>query len=105
MEINGCDEQTAKKELKRINEENSSAVMGNDETFDPSGDEADSEDIVEEAEKEAGKTLNGAQTQSLISVMAQYKAGTLSLGQAVNIVSVSIGISKEEARKIIEGAE
>ncbi|MCM1525413.1 MAG: phage portal protein [Ruminococcus sp.] len=105
MEILKCDEETAKKELARINEENSSAVMGGDETFDPSDDEADSEDIVEEAEKEAGKTLNSAQTQSLISVMAQYKAGTLSLGQAVNIVSVSIGISKEEARKIIEGAE
>ena len=53
----------------------------------------------------AGKTLNGAQTQSLITVMSQYKAGVLSLGQAVNIVSVAIGISKDEAKKIIEGAE
>lgn len=105
MEVNGCDEQTAKKELERINSENNSGVMGNDENFDPAGDEADNDDIVEEAEKEAGKTLNGAQTQSLISVMGQYKAGVLSLGQAVNIVSVSIGISKEEARKIIEGSE
>ena len=37
--------------------------------------------------------------------MSQYKAGVLSLGQAVNIVSVAIGISKDEAKKIIEGAE
>ena len=62
------------------------------------------EEAVDSAEEAAGKTLNGAQTQSLIAVMSQYQAGTLSIGQAVNIISVAIGISKEEARKIIEGA-
>lgn len=47
--------------------------------------------------------MNGAQTQSLIAVIAQYTAGQLTIGQAVNIIATAIGISKEEAQKIIDG--
>ena len=50
------------------------------------------------------KTLNGAQTQSLLSVITQYQAGQLSIGQAVNVLSVAIGVDKAKARAIIEGA-
>lgn len=60
--------------------------------------------IKEAAQKEAGKSLNGAQTQSLLAVMEQYAAGSLTLGQAVNIIATAIGVSKEEAKAIIEGA-
>jgi hypothetical protein len=58
-----------------------------------------------QVEQVAGKQLNGAQTVSLINVISQYTAGALNLGQAVNIVSVSIGVSREEAKRIIEGLE
>ena len=51
------------------------------------------------------KSLNGAQTQSLINIIEQYSQQVISLGQAVNLISVSIGISKEDAKKIIEGTE
>ena len=60
--------------------------------------------VEEAAQKEAGKSLNGAQTQSLLAVMEQYAAGSLTLGQAVNIIATAIGVSKEEAKAIIEGA-
>lgn len=50
------------------------------------------------------KTLNGAQTQSLLSVIAQYQAGQLSIGQAINVLSIAIGVDKAKARSIIEGA-
>ncbi len=108
MEVLKCDEKTAKQELEKIKAENS--VIGAESAFDPSlGEtaeaETDNEGAVEQAEKAAEKTLNGAQTQSLLSVIAQYKQGTLSIGQAVNIISVAIGISKDEAKRIIEGAE
>ncbi len=63
----------------------------------------DANGIVDDAEKVAGKTLNGAQTQSLITVVTQYQAGTLTLGQAINIISVSIGVTKQEAQELIEG--
>jgi hypothetical protein len=47
--------------------------------------------------------LNGAQTTALVTVVGQYAAGTLTLGQAAGIVSKSIGITTEEARALIEG--
>ena len=56
-----------------------------------------------EAERAAGEKLNGAQTQSLITVVSQLAAGVLSEGQAINIISASIGVSKEEAKAIISG--
>ena len=50
-----------------------------------------------------GKALNGAQTQSLIAIMSQFTAGSLTEGQAVNLISTAIGIGKEEARAILNG--
>ena len=52
---------------------------------------------------EEARTLNGAQTQSLLSVIEQYKSGQLSLGQAVNVISLSCGISKDDAEAILKG--
>lgn len=49
------------------------------------------------------KTLNGAQTQSLIAIMSQYTAGELTEGQAVNLISTAIGIEKDEAKRILNG--
>lgn len=69
-------------------------------TFE-SGAEEKAMDLVH---TESGKALNGAQTQALIAVIGQYAAGSISIGQAVNIVATAIGISKDEARQIIEGA-
>lgn len=60
-------------------------------------------ETIEAAEDATGKTLNGAQTQSLINIIAQYQAGTLTEGQAVNMVSVVIGVSKTEAAALIRG--
>ena len=57
------------------------------------------------AEDVAGKSLNGAQTQSLLAVMEQYVDGKLTLGQAVNIIAISIGVTKAQAKEIIEGLE
>ena len=50
-----------------------------------------------------GKQLNGAQTQSLIAIMAQFTAGSLTEGQATNLISTAIGVSKEEAKAILNG--
>lgn len=50
-----------------------------------------------------GKSLNGAQTQSLIAIMSQYTARELTEGQAINLIATAIGIEKEEARKILNG--
>lgn len=65
----------------------------------------DKGEIKSTVDEVAGKSLNGAQTQSLLAVMEQLSNGLLTQGQAINIISVSIGVSKEEARKIVEGLE
>ena len=110
MEVMKCDEEAAKRELEKINAESAVLGVSDGEGFAPLGsdnadDTAGTDDIIDSAEEAAGKTLNGAQTQSLIAVMAQYQSGALSLGQAINVISVAIGVSKEEAKKILEGAE
>lgn len=51
----------------------------------------------------SGKQLNGAQTQSLIAIMAQFSSKEISEGQAVNLIAAAIGISKEDARKLLNG--
>ena len=108
MDVQNCDEEAAQKELDRIAKENQISAdtvdlltIGDSET----APEPTEIEVIESAEDATGKTLNGAQTQSLISVIAQYQSGAISLGQAVNIISVAIGVSKDEAKKIIEGAE
>lgn len=61
------------------------------------------DEAIDTTEKAVGKTLSGAQTQSLIAVMAQYSSDALSEGQAVAIISTAIGVTKDEARAIIRG--
>lgn len=56
---------------------------------------------VASAEESLGKPLNGAQTASLLSIIAQYKAGTLTADEAVSIIAISIGISEQKARKLL----
>lgn len=52
---------------------------------------------------EDARTLNGAQTQSLLSVIEKWKSGELSEDQAVKVISLSCGISEDDARSILRG--
>ncbi len=58
--------------------------------------------IAEPAEIQ-GKALNGAQTQSLIAIMSQYSGGVITEGQAINLIATSIGVSKADARDLLNG--
>lgn len=60
-------------------------------------------DALDSAQDKTGKTLNGAQTSSLINIISQLQAGVLSEGQAVNMISVEIGVTKDEAKELIRG--
>lgn len=80
--------------------------VGNAETTENGAETTetpDDEEVVEQAEDVAGKALNGAQTQSLIMIMDKYSQDGLSKEQAVNMIAVAIGISKDKAREIVEG--
>lgn len=63
------------------------------------GNISDKKDLSQAVEK----GLNGAQTQSLIAIMGQFASGALSEGQAVNLISKSIGTTKADAKAILNG--
>jgi HK97 family phage portal protein len=52
----------------------------------------------------SGKTLNGAQVQSLITVVQSVKTGVLSKNAAIELITSAFGLSKEKAEKILEDA-
>ena len=54
-------------------------------------------------ERDTSSMLNGSQVASLINVMQQFHDGTLTEGQAVNIISTAIAIPKEDARALLKG--
>lgn len=62
-------------------------------------------EAIEAAEEVSGKTLNGSQTSSLITVIKGLKTGDITEGQAVRILTTSIGVTREEALAIIRGEE
>ena len=92
-------------ELKRIEEEQD--VEGYQTDYPTNRtvmeDETEVTDLGGAITEVQGKALNGAQTQSLIAIMSQYSAGSLTEGQAINLISTAIGISKDEARSILNG--
>ena len=65
-------------------------------------EQIDVAEAVEAAEETAKRTLNGAQTQSLIAVIGQFASGSLTENQAANIISTSIGISRDEALDLLK---
>lgn len=101
----GVTEKEALKMMPDTEESIDTGLSVSDPNSGGNTDELKHSDEVEAAEEIAGKTLNGAQTQSLLGIIGQYSKGELTLGQAINLISVAIGISKEEAKKIIEGSE
>ena len=72
-----------------VDEELTTDLTGNDDA------------VKEETEEEIGKPLNGAQTQSLLSIIAQYKQGQLSADEAVSIISLALAISEQKARSLL----
>lgn len=87
----GEDEETAKKNVPQ-----QADVITDGENVITDSDDGTTAEVQ-------GKSLNGAQTQSLIAIMAQLSAHAISEGQAVRLIATAIGISMEEARAIING--
>lgn len=76
----------------------------------PTGEGAESGETVQQtsaefeqaAEESVGKGLNGIQINSLLQILAQVAAGSITRTQATSIISVAVGISKEKAREFVE---
>ena len=79
---------------------------GEDDSDGEDGEEAPTTDeAIDAAEEAVGKTPNGSQTSSLITVIKGLESGDITEGQAVRILTTSIGVTREEALAIIRGEE
>lgn len=103
--LDDMDDDGADEELAKILDDEQAADPLKAPTFGQDGVDKNGADVGDVAKDVIGKSLNGSQTQSLLSVLERYADGSLSIGQAINIVSVSAGVSKEEAKALIEGLE
>lgn len=90
---------------KRKDTESYNRLEDTDPDTDVGGDNgiATTSEAIDTAEETVGKTLNGAQTQSLLAVMDKLSEGSLTEAQAINIISTAIGVTKDEAKAIIRG--
>lgn len=91
------DAQKAIDEIKKT-EPTMSDLMGLGDDTPP---QEPKKEIEAEIDNTITKQLNGAQTQSLINIVMQFRQGVLTEGQAINIISTSIGISKEQATELL----
>ncbi|MEG0493362.1 MAG: phage portal protein, partial [Clostridia bacterium] len=100
MAIEQCEESVAKRKLAAIQAENGlGAELGGE-----MGGEAVPDSLTAQTVKSGiGKTLNGAQTQALVGILTQYTQGQITLGQAIKVISISIGVTEAEAKAILEG--
>lgn len=98
MITRGMDEDTAIADVAKMQSRQMPVDIGEE------GAQVDAGQVVEDASQAVGRQLNGAQTQSLLSVIERFTSGQLSEGQAVNIISASIGVTTTEAQKLLSGA-
>lgn len=91
------DDEWKQEEVARLKAEQGITEM--DEPM--AGDEADiiPEEIPQTAE---GGRLNGAQVGSLMNMIAMVKSGQLTRTEAINIVTATLGVPKEQAETFIE---
>lgn len=78
-----------------------SLLSGENAESGESGQQASAE-FEQAAEESVGKGLNGIQINSLLQILAQVAAGSITKSQATSIISVAVGISKEKAREFVE---
>lgn len=88
-------------EKYNLTEDEAKALLSGEEQLEDNETAPTITDAEVAMEQVAGKSLNGAQTPSLITVITQYKSGKLTLQQAINIISVAVGITREEAQDLI----
>ena len=104
-EIDGILERKTKEESSRFEASDDDIDDSIDDSVDVSTGTASSGEAVDIAEDVKGKALNGAQTQSLILIMDKLHEGNLTEQQAINMISTAIGISKDDAKRIVRGEE
>lgn len=58
--------------------------------------------LQDTVEQTTGSKLNGAQIQSLLSIIQSYKTGAITKNSAITIMTSTLSISKDEANQILD---
>ncbi len=58
--------------------------------------------LQDTVEQTTGQKLNGAQIQSLLSIIQSYKSGAITKNSAITIMTSTLGIGKDEAEQILD---
>ena len=98
----------AEEMIGQIQEDAVSRFSGSQEGVSDDGEgnpQPNEETTVESAEEVTGKSLSPTQINTMMSIISQYTSGTMTLNQAANVLSISIGITKEQAIKILKDEE
>lgn len=102
----GLTKEQAQEKLNEINNEGNVFNLFDEENSllsnQPSKENKNTENVKEDIDETVSKSLNGAQTQSLINIITQFKNKTLTYNQALQIIKVSIGIKDEEAKELLK---
>lgn len=108
-EFDNIQKQKQADEMSIFNAQSATDITNSDGTNDVpnlnGNDTPDLQEAIENAENATGKTLNGAQMQSLIVVIDKLADGKISESQAINILSAAIGIPKSKAQELVKGDE
>lgn len=83
-------------EVSRIKAEQGIMETNIPEVADEAGD------FKTDKEENASTLLNGAQVGSLMNVIAMVKSGQLTRGEAISIITSTLGVSRENAETFIE---
>ena len=98
----------AEEMIRLMQEDNMTRLSGSQEGVsdeEEGNPQPNEETTVESAEEVTGKSLSPTQINTMMSIISQYTNGTMTLNQAANVLSISIGITKEQAIKILKDEE
>jgi hypothetical protein len=59
-------------------------------------------ELVEDVQQVVKKPLLVGQLQSLAQIVADYKEGKYTFNQALNMLQIGVGLTEEEATKILD---
>ena len=94
------DEEWKEEEIARLKAEQGVQQM-TEPAVNQSGMQMEDEEMQSSAAGAA--KLNGAQVSSLMNMIAMVKGGQLTRNEAINIISATLGVSRESAETFIEG--
>lgn len=85
-----------------LDENNNNKLQNDDSASAGAVDDDTHDEILEDVEDVVKQPLLVGQIQALTQIVADYQAGKYTYNQAVNMLMIGVGLSKDEAEKILD---